>query len=135
MHTTMDRRAINPWSWQDAFGYVQANEVIAGQRVLYCAGQGAVDAAGAPVHIGDMAAQIGQTMDNLGAVLAGAGYSLADVVRLTIYTTDMDQFLAAYGVFAGRLAAGDCRPACSLIGVARLAIPTMLVEIEATAVR
>lgn len=131
----MDRRTINPWSWQDGFGYVQANEVIAAQRVLYCSGQGAVDAAGAPTHVGDMRGQIGQTLDNLETVLAGGGYSLADVVRLTIYTTDMEQFLAVYDAFAGRLAAGDCRPSCSLVGVTRLAIPTMLVEIEATAAR
>jgi enamine deaminase RidA (YjgF/YER057c/UK114 family) len=131
----MDRRTINPWSWQDGFGYVQAHEVIAPQRVLYCAGQGAVDADGAPMHVGDMGAQISQTLDNLETVLIGGGYSLTDVVRLTIYTTDMEQFLAAYDVFATRLAAGDCRPSCSLMGVTRLAIPTMLVEIEATAVR
>lgn len=131
----MDRKTINPWSWQDGFGYVQANEVIAPQRTLYCSGQGAVDAAGAPVHVGDMRAQIGQTMDNLETVLMGGGYRLADVVRLTIYTTDMEQFLGAYDAFAGRLATGDCRPSCSLVGVTRLAIPTMLVEIEATAVR
>ena len=34
----MERRIINPWSWQDQFGYVQAHEVSAAQRVLFCAG-------------------------------------------------------------------------------------------------
>jgi enamine deaminase RidA (YjgF/YER057c/UK114 family) len=131
----MDRKTINPWNWQDGFGYVQATEVIAPQRILYCSGQGAVDATGAPVYVGDMPAQITQTMDNLETVLRGGDYRLADVVRLTIYTTDMEQFLSAYDTFAGRLAAGDCRPSCSLVGVTRLAIPTMLVEIEATAAR
>jgi enamine deaminase RidA (YjgF/YER057c/UK114 family) len=131
----MDRRTINPWSWQDGFGYVQANEVIAPQRMLYCSGQGAVDNAGAPVHSGNMRAQITQTMDNLETVLKSGGYCLSDVVRLTIYTTDMEQFLASYDIFMERLGAGDCRPSCSLLGVTHLAIPTMLVEIEATAAR
>ena len=131
----MERRIINPWTWQDMFGFVQANEVTAGQRVLYCAGQGSVDAEGSPLHAGDMRAQINQTVDNIEEVLKKSGYTLADVVRLHVYTTDLAGFSAAYDAFAGRLAAGDCRPACSMIGVAGLAIPTMLVEIEATAVR
>lgn len=40
----MERGIINPWKWQDEYGFVQANEVSGGQRVLYCAGQVSVDA-------------------------------------------------------------------------------------------
>ena len=40
----MERRIINPWTWQDEFGYVQANEVSGVQRTLYCSGQAANDA-------------------------------------------------------------------------------------------
>ena len=40
----MERQIINPWRWQDAYGFVQANEVSDAQRVLYCAGQVSVDA-------------------------------------------------------------------------------------------
>ena len=43
---TMERRIINPWTWQDEFGYVQANEVSGVQRTLYCSGQAANDAQG-----------------------------------------------------------------------------------------
>lgn len=131
----MERTIINPWTWQDSFGYVQATEVIAGQRTLYCSGQGSVDAHGAPLHPHDMRGQINQAMDNLATVLAAANYTLADVVRLHVYTTDVEQFLAAYDAFATRLAAAGCRTTCSLVGVTHLAIPTMLVEIEATASR
>ncbi|MBE2235675.1 MAG: RidA family protein, partial [Anaerolinea sp.] len=53
---------------------------------------------------------------------------------LNIYTTDVDQFFANYDAFIGRLAAAGCRHTGSLIGVARLAFPEMMVEIEATAV-
>ena len=115
-------------------GYVQANEVAGAGRTIYCAGQGSVDGEGRPTHPGDMSAQMGQALDNLEAVLEEAGARLSDVVRLNIYTTDVDRFLEAYGSLAGRLAEVGCRPASTLVGVTRLAYPEMLVEIEATAV-
>ena len=130
----MERRIINPWAWQDQMGYVQANEVAGAGRTIYCAGQGSVDGEGSPVHPEDMGAQIGQTLDNLETVLREAGAGLSDVVRLNIYTTDVDGFLGAYGSLAGRLAEAGCRPAATLVGVTRLAYPEMLVEMEATAV-
>ena len=46
----MERRIINPWTWQDAFGFVQANEVRGVQRVLICSGQTSMDAGGSPAH-------------------------------------------------------------------------------------
>ncbi|MBM4460420.1 MAG: RidA family protein [Chloroflexi bacterium] len=130
----MERRIINPWTWQDEFGYVQANEVSGVQRTLYCSGQAANDATGAAVLAGDMRGQIGLALDNLETLLAAAGFSFADIVRLNIYTTDVDQFFAHYDAFISRLAAAGCQHTGSLIGVARLAFPEMLVEIEATAV-
>ena len=130
----MERRTINPWQWQEEFGYVQANEVRGAQRILYCSGQAANDETGASVHAGDMRAQIGLALDNLETLLAAAGFSIADIMRLNIYTTDVDQFFANYDAFIGRLAGAGCRHTGSLIGVARLAFPEMMVEIEATAV-
>lgn len=130
----MDRRIINPWTWQDQYAYVQGHEVTGGERVLYCAGQTSIDAEGRPVHAGDMAAQLGQSLDNLEAVLRAANLDLSHVVRLNIFTTDVDQLLAAYGVAIERYTAAGCRPASTLLGVARLAFPELLVEIEATAV-
>lgn len=130
----MERRIINPWTWQDAFGFVQANEVSGPRRVLVCSGQTSVDANGHPAHAGDMQAQIGLALDNLETVLRESGMSLKDVVRLNWYTTDVDGFLGAADAFGGRLAQAGCRPACTLLGVARLAFPELLVEFEATAV-
>jgi enamine deaminase RidA (YjgF/YER057c/UK114 family) len=115
-------------------GYVQANDVAGAGRTIYCAGQGSVDEEGRPTHPGDMGAQMGQALDNLEAVLEEAGARLSDVVRLNIYTTDVDRFLEAYGSLAGRLAEAGCQPASTLLGVTRLAYPEMMVEIEATAV-
>jgi enamine deaminase RidA (YjgF/YER057c/UK114 family) len=130
----MERRVINPWGWQDTFGFVQANEVTGGQRVLYCAGQASVDADGKPVFVDDMAGQITQSFDNLEAVLKAAGLELSNVVRLCYYTTDVDRLFQSYNVILERLAAAGCRPASTLLGVTRLAFPELLIEIEATAV-
>jgi enamine deaminase RidA (YjgF/YER057c/UK114 family) len=129
----MERRPVNPWTWQDAMGYSQAIEVTGAERVLYCAGQTSVGDDGAPLHEGDMRAQMHQALDNLEQVLAQAGYSLANVVRMNFFTTDVDAFFASYEDPATRLAAAGCRPASTLLGVARLAFPQLLVEIEATA--
>ena len=54
----MDQRRINPWNWQDQYGFSQAIEVSNASRMLYCAGQASVDDTGKPVHVGDMRKQI-----------------------------------------------------------------------------
>jgi enamine deaminase RidA (YjgF/YER057c/UK114 family) len=129
-----DRQIINPWSWQDRFGFVQANAVTGGERTIYCSGQTSMDADGNPIHEGDMRAQLGQALDNLEALLRGSDSELSDVVRLNYYTTDVDGFLAALDVVVTRLNQAGCRPATTLLGVSRLALPPLLVEVEATAI-
>jgi enamine deaminase RidA (YjgF/YER057c/UK114 family) len=129
----MERRIVNPWTWQDALGFVQANEVAGAKRTLICSGQTSVDADGRPLHAGDMAAQVRQALANLETVLERAGFKLADVVRLNYYTTDVDGFMAGAGAGLGRLVESGCRPASTLLGVARLFHRDILVEIEATA--
>jgi enamine deaminase RidA (YjgF/YER057c/UK114 family) len=100
-----ERTAVNPWAWSLAFGFNQGELVAGAERVLFCAGQTSVDENGAPQHAGDMAGQAALAIDNLEAVLRAAGMSLAGVA-----------------------------PAGALLGVARLAFPELLLEIEATAV-
>jgi enamine deaminase RidA (YjgF/YER057c/UK114 family) len=131
----MERRVVNPWEWQDQFGFVQANETSGVERVLLCSGQTSVAADGQPMHEGDMGAQIGQALDNLETVLTEAGFTLADVLRLNYYVTDVEAFMEAGQAYGARLAQAGCRPASTLLGVARLAYPSLLVEIEATAAR
>ena len=131
----MERRIVNPWKWQDNFGFVQANEISGAQRQLICSGQTSVDAEGNPMHVGNMAAQISQALDNLETVLGEAGFKMSDVVRLNYYTTDVDGFVeACIEQVISRLANSGCRAASTLLGVTRLAFPELLVEIEATAV-
>lgn len=131
----MEQRNINPWKWQDQYGFSQATEVTNGSRVLYCAGQASVEGSGKPVHAGDMRKQIEQAFDNLETVLKASGYSLSNVVRLNYYTTDVDAFLSASEVVGGRLAAARCQPPGTLLGISKLAFPGLMIEIEATAVR
>ena len=129
----MERRIVNPWTWQDALGFVQATEVSGTRRTLVCSGQTSVDAEGRPLHAGDMAAQIRQALANLETVLEQGGFKLADVVRLNYYTTDVDAFMAGAGAGLRRLVEAGCRPSSTLLGVARLFHRDILVEIEATA--
>jgi enamine deaminase RidA (YjgF/YER057c/UK114 family) len=81
-----------------------------------------------------MRAQIDQALDNVETVLKAAGFTLADVVRLNYYTTDVDRFMEVAEVGGRRLAEAGCRPASTLLGVTRLAYPELLIEIEVTAV-
>lgn len=131
----MEQRPVNPWTWQNQFGFSQAIDVNGAVRVIWCAGQASVDADGRPVHAGNMAAQVTTALDNLEAVLKDAGLGLAHVVRLNYYTTDVDGLFASFGIIAGRLSAAGCQPASTLLGVNRLAFPELLVEIEATAMQ
>lgn len=131
MSTT--HQSINPWTWQDQFGFSQAVAAPAGSRWIVCAGQAATDPDGGVVHVGDMRAQVGQAFDNLDTVLEKAGADLSHVVRLNYFTTDADGLLGAWDVVAERLGKAGIQPASTFLGVARLAFPDMLVEIEATA--
>lgn len=131
----MDRRVINPWKWQDQFGFVQAIEVTGAQRTLICSGQASQAGDGAPIHAGDMQAQTTQALDNLETVLKQAGFKLSDVVRMNIYTTDVDRFLAeGVEAWGARLAESGCQPTATLLGITRLGYPELLIEFEATAV-
>jgi enamine deaminase RidA (YjgF/YER057c/UK114 family) len=132
----MEARVVNPWSWQDRFGFVQGKEVTRTERTLYCAGQTSVDEKGQPLHEGEMEAQAMQALDNLETVLREAGFELSDVVRLNTYVTDVDAYIqTAARAIGSRLAEAGCRQAATLLGVARLALPTLLIEIEATAAK
>ncbi|GIG89153.1 RidA family protein [Plantactinospora endophytica] len=130
----VERSAVNPWPWSMGLGYHQGEMVSGHTRTLYCAGQTAMDGDGKPQHAGDMAAQLALSLDNLEAVLAEAGMSLANLVRLNVYTTDVDRLFPHYGVLASRLGAAGVAPTSTMLGVTRLALPDLMVELEGTAV-
>ncbi len=130
----IQNRKINPWKWQDQFGFSQAIETTGHSRVLRIAGQTSVNADGEPQHQADMAAQIALAMDNLETVLKAADMTLANVVQFNVYTTDIDGSLQHFEGLGQRLAGAGVQPALTLLGVTRLFLPELMIEIEATAV-
>ncbi len=129
----MERTAVNPWDWSLKLGYNQAEVITGASRQVICAGQTAVDEHGAPQHPDDMRAQIALALDNLEAVLAGAGMTLANVTRLGVYATDVDEALKNFDLMGMRFGPHQSAPPMTLLGVTRLAIPGLMFEIEATA--
>jgi enamine deaminase RidA (YjgF/YER057c/UK114 family) len=129
----MNRTPVNPWPWSLNLGYNQAELIEGATRHLVCAGQTAVDAHGNPQHPGDMRGQITLALDNLDAVLQAAGMTFANITRLTVYTTDVDAALQTFDVLGMRMGSLGAAPPMTLLGVTRLALPPLMIEIEATA--
>jgi enamine deaminase RidA (YjgF/YER057c/UK114 family) len=105
--------------------------VVSSGRMLHTAGITARDADGDLVGAGDMRAQVEQCFSNLADVLKASGAGFGDIVKYTIYTTDIALFDSTtrdirHPYFIDR-------PASTLIEVSRLIDPAMLVEIEAIA--
>ncbi|MCG7587863.1 RidA family protein [Photobacterium sp. OFAV2-7] len=129
----MKRKPVNPWSWSLNVGYNQA-EILEGlNRQLICSGQTSVDAEGNPQHPENMRSQITLSLDNLESVLNAADMGLANITRLNIYTTDVDEAMKHFDVLGARFGRADAAPPMTLLGVTRLAIPELMFEIEATA--
>lgn len=129
----MERAAINPWAWQTARGFSQAWRVRGADDLLFLSGQAPLDAEGHLVGDGDFDAQARQTFDNLSTVLQDAGYTLTDIVKVTVYLTDITM-LARYSQIKAEYIPGP-HPASTAIGAAALALPGMLLEVEAIAAR
>lgn len=112
--------------------------VASGSRTVYLAGQVARNADGEPVGAGDFAAQVEQAFLNVGTAMAAVGGTFDDVAKLTIYVVDwspdrMPALGEGVGRAAARLGRGLTKPV-TLLGVAGLGEPDLLVEVEAIAV-
>ncbi len=104
---------------------------VRGDGVLYASGQVPVDPLTRQVVEGGIEAQTRQTLENLKSTLALAGASLADVVKVNIFLTDMTTFTAMNGVYREYFA--NEPPARTTVGTTGLANPAMQIEIEAIA--
>jgi enamine deaminase RidA (YjgF/YER057c/UK114 family) len=115
--------------WEGVVGYSRV--VVRGDTAWVSGTTSTVD--GVVAFAGDAAAQTRQALANLAEALERAGFTVADVVRTRIFVTDIarwEEIGRAHGeVF------GDVRPATSMVQVAALIDPAMIVEIEADAVR
>ena len=112
--------------------------VASGSRLVFMAGQVARTAEGEPVGGGDLAAQVEQAYLNVATALAAVGGSFDDVAKLTLYVVDWSgEKMAALGAGVGRAAAHlgvDLVKPVTLVGVATLGEPDLLVEVDAVAV-
>ena len=130
----MEKREINPTDWLLGFNINHGIEVTGGTRTLYLSGQTANAADGSPQHPGDIVAQMKLAWANLKDALAAADMNPTNIVRLNLYTTDVDAFMASAADLIPIFAADGCKPVSTLLGVARLFEPSIMVELEATAV-
>ena len=128
---------VNPEGLPTVDIYRQVS-IATGSKLVFIAGQIARDADGGKVGEGDLAAQVEQCYLNIDTALAEVGGSFDDVARLTVYLVDwtpdkMPLFLEGAGRAFAKLGVNPAPPLTG-IGVATLAAPDLLVEIEATAI-
>ena len=123
------RRISSGTTWEPVVGYSRA---VAAGDFVFVSGCTSVDGA-TFVHQGDAYAQTAQAIGNAAAALAGLGVTLADVVQTRMYVTDISRW-QEIGRAHGE-AFGQVRPAATMVEVASLIDPGMLVEVEVVAYR
>jgi 2-iminobutanoate/2-iminopropanoate deaminase len=123
---------VNPWSWQDEWGFTQAWRLDGAGPLVLLSGQTGVDADGRIVHPDDLEAECRLLFANLADVMREAGGTLDDVFRITVFLTNIGDLGTFTSIerefFVSRL------PARTAVGVTALAVPGLRVEVEATAV-
>ena len=125
-----DRKAHNPnWPWAEKFRISQAVQV---GDTVHVSGQGPLDPQGKIVGNDNMFIQSQQVFANLRAVLAEAGATMDDVVKITGFITDTGRY-AEYSAARAEAFPNNI-PASSTVTVADLVLPGMLVEVEAIAI-
>jgi enamine deaminase RidA (YjgF/YER057c/UK114 family) len=130
------KQGINPPSVFRSLEHGFSQAVVAsGRKTLYVSGQTAWDAQKQIVGGPDLERQARQAFTNVQAVVEAAGGTLADVVALRIYVVDYRPEMAApVGLALRHFFCGEVKPASTWVGVAALADPGFLIEVEATAV-
>jgi 2-iminobutanoate/2-iminopropanoate deaminase len=128
----MQKRQVNPWTWQDNFGYSQAWRVDDPQSVVFVAGQVPLSPDGQLIGEGDFEAQCRQVFRNLQTVLEEAGATFDDVVKFNVYLLDVSN-LQTYRDVKAEFVKGK-QPGSTSIEVKSLAVPGLMIEVEATAV-
>ena len=129
---TSKPRFLNPDTLSKPPGYTHVVDMAGPARIVYVAGQLALDRSGKIVGAGDFRAQAVQVFENLKLALAAVGASFDDVVKINNYILDMSHrpiFREVRDMYVNKAAP----PASTLVGVTALAYPEALIEIEAIA--
>ena len=127
-------KRINPPELSTPPGYSQIVDVTA-SRIIFIAGQTALDRDGRVVGKNDFAAQAAQVFCNLAIALTACGCTASNLMKLTVFLTDMDN-LGIYREARNRFFASvtpAAAPAVTLVEVSKLYGPDFLIEIEAIA--
>ncbi len=124
-------RYTNPPALSKPTGYTHVVEVLRG-RTVYIAGQVAFDPSGKLVGAGDFRAQTRQVMENVKAALASVGATFANVVKITTFLTDLSQIQVLREIRSEYF--GPNPPASTLVQITQLALPELMIEVEAIAV-
>lgn len=101
-------------------------------KVLHISGQVSQEVDGATVGVGDITAQTRQVLNNIDKILASVGGQLSDIVKVTVFVTDMSMLEEIHRVRSEFF--DPPYPASSLVQVVGLVDPDFLIEIEAVAV-
>jgi enamine deaminase RidA (YjgF/YER057c/UK114 family) len=130
----MDKEVINPGSFAKPVGY-NNGILVKGGKLLFLAGQPALDAAGQIIGPGDLVAQFQQAFSNIKSVVEAAGGTPTDIVKLTIYVTDKAAYVSSRQSI-GRVYReyfGKYYPAVTLVEVKDLFDTGAMVELDAIA--
>ena len=110
---------------------IPLSPAVRADSMIYASGQVGIDPQTRQVVDGGIEAQTRQTLENLKAALALAGASMADVVKVNIFLTDIGDFAAMNGVYREYFDSEP--PARTTVGTSGLALPGLMIEIEAIA--
>jgi len=126
------KKALNPKSVAPPLKkhYSNAVRVEAGP-LLFVSGQVAIDKDGKVVGKGDLRAQAVQVLENIAAILADSGAEMADVLKVTVYVTDIRAFHDISDIRERYFPNNG--PASVIVEVSNLALPELMIEIEAVA--
>jgi 2-iminobutanoate/2-iminopropanoate deaminase len=126
---------ISPYAASSVYdppAYAQAVKVEGAQTILYLSGQVDYDDKGGCAHPGDFAAQAKATLAAVRAQVEAGGGTMANIVKVTTFVTDM-RYRPDYARIRGEFF-GPKMPASTMVAVTALALPELLIEIEAVAV-
>ncbi|MGS2618740.1 RidA family protein [Micromonospora sp. LZ34] len=132
MKLTLDNPATVAAPFGDRFAHLARLDLAGGGALLVLAGQVAVDDAGRVVGAGDIVVQSERIFEIVDGVLAAHGATLADVLHIRTFLTDLDD-LPGYATVRRRRFTAVPPPASTTVEVSRLFLPDALIEVEVTA--